>query len=123
MKDYLLFFNFQMCPEDRCNKKVVDENNGTYRCEKCNKIYNNFKWSYMISVGIKYFIFFKICIYVYFQAEISDATGSQWINVFRNEGEALLGITADEFGNHKVNVRTSPIFGIFILILFVFVAK
>ncbi len=44
-----------------------------------------------------------------FQAEISDATGAQWINVFRNEAEALLGITAEEFGNHKVNVRINPI--------------
>lgn len=41
-----------MCPEDRCGKKVVDENNGTYRCEKCNKTYDNFKWAYMLSVGI-----------------------------------------------------------------------
>ena len=40
----------QMCPEERCGKKVVDENNGTYRCEKCNKTYNNFKWAYMVSV-------------------------------------------------------------------------
>jgi len=46
-----------MCPEDRCNKKVVDENNGTYRCEKCNKTYPNFKWSYMISVRFKYYFF------------------------------------------------------------------
>jgi len=43
-----------MCPEDRCGKKVVDENNGTYRCEKCNKTYNNFKWAYMLSVRVKY---------------------------------------------------------------------
>ena len=42
-----------------------------------------------------------------FQAEISDATGSQWINVFRNEAEALLGLSADEFGNHRMNVRRS----------------
>jgi hypothetical protein len=44
-----------MCPEEKCGKKVVDENNGTYRCEKCNKTYNHFKWAYMLSVGIKYF--------------------------------------------------------------------
>lgn len=42
-----------MCPEDRCGKKVIDENNGTYRCEKCNKTYDNFKWSYMVSVRIR----------------------------------------------------------------------
>ena len=41
-----------MCPEEKCSKKVIDENNGTYRCEKCNKIYNDFKWAYMISVCI-----------------------------------------------------------------------
>lgn len=44
-----------MCPEERCGKKVVDENNGTYRCEKCNKTYDNFKWAYMVSVGMKGF--------------------------------------------------------------------
>ncbi|CAF3183622.1 unnamed protein product [Rotaria sp. Silwood2] len=46
---------YMMCPEERCGKKVVDENNGTFRCEKCNKTYNNFKWSYMVSVCIKCF--------------------------------------------------------------------
>ncbi|UJR37326.1 hypothetical protein I4U23_030034 [Adineta vaga] len=70
---------YMMCPEDRCSKKVVDENNGLYRCEKCNKTYNNFKWSYMVS------------------AEISDSTGAQWMTVFRNEAEILLGVTAEEF--------------------------
>jgi hypothetical protein len=25
--------------------------------------------------------------------------------MFRNEAEALLGVTADEFGNHKLNVN------------------
>jgi len=82
---------YMMCPEERCGKKVVDENNGTYRCEKCNKTYNNFKWAYMVS------------------AELSDTTGAQWITVFRNDAEALLGITADEFGNHKVNQNDSII--------------
>ncbi|CAF0927115.1 unnamed protein product [Adineta ricciae] len=82
---------YMMCPEERCGKKVVDENNGSYRCEKCNKTYSNFKWAYMVS------------------AEISDPTGSQWITVFRNEAEALLGVTADEFGTHKLNQSESII--------------
>jgi len=54
-----------MCPEDRCNKKVVDENNGTYRCEKCNKTYPNFKWSYMISVRFKYYFFQDMYVFMY----------------------------------------------------------
>jgi len=82
---------YMMCPEEKCGKKVVDENNGTYRCEKCNKTHNNFKWAYMIS------------------AEISDTTGTQWITVFRNEAEALLGVSAEEFGNYKLNQNESII--------------
>lgn len=35
---------------------------------------------------------------------MSDSTGAQWITVFRTEAETLLGVTADEFGNHKLNV-------------------
>ena len=80
------FSSLQMCPEENCGKKVVDENNGTFRCEKCCKVYGHFKWAYMLSV------------------EIADATGSQWVTVFGNEAEALLGITADALGTHKVNV-------------------
>ncbi|CAF1322117.1 unnamed protein product [Adineta steineri] len=82
---------YMMCPEERCGKKVIDENNGTYRCEKCNKSYTNFKWAYMVS------------------AEITDNTGSQWINVFHHEAETLLGITAEEFGKHKLNQNESII--------------
>jgi replication factor A1 len=39
-----------MCPEDKCGKKVIEETNGSYRCEKCNKSYDKFKWAYMLSV-------------------------------------------------------------------------
>ncbi|CAF2246060.1 unnamed protein product [Rotaria magnacalcarata] len=80
---------YMMCPEGKCGKKIVDENNGTYRCEKCNKTYNSFKWAYMIS------------------AEISDTTGAQWVTIFRNEAETLLGVSAEEFGNHKLNQAES----------------
>ncbi len=45
-----------------------------------------------------------------FQAEISDATGTHWIMAFRNEAEAIIGITADEFGDHKLNVNRSSVF-------------
>ncbi|CAF1163449.1 unnamed protein product [Adineta ricciae] len=82
---------YMMCPEKGCGKKVVDENNGMYRCEKCNKNYTNFEWAYMLS------------------AEISDATGSQWINIFCHEAEALLGISAKKFGSYRMNQNESII--------------
>jgi replication factor A1 len=41
---------YMACPGDGCNKKVVDQNDGTYRCEKCAKNYSNFKWRMILSV-------------------------------------------------------------------------
>ncbi|VDP15091.1 unnamed protein product [Soboliphyme baturini] len=41
---------YQACPTADCKKKVYDENNGMYRCEKCNKHYPNFKWRMLLSV-------------------------------------------------------------------------
>lgn len=43
---------YKACPQADCNKKVVDNENGTYRCEKCNAEYPNFKYRLMVSVSI-----------------------------------------------------------------------
>jgi replication factor A1 len=42
---------YMACPGENCNKKVVDQNDGFYRCEKCCKNYNNFKWRIILSVN------------------------------------------------------------------------
>ncbi|CAF0993450.1 unnamed protein product [Didymodactylos carnosus] len=76
---------YMSCPAENCSKKVIDNGDGTFRCEKCNASHGNFKWSYMAN------------------AEISDSTGSQWITLFRNEAEVLFGITPEEFGQMKSN--------------------
>lgn len=41
---------YKACPTEECNKKVTDFENGTYRCEKCNKEYPNFKYRLLCSV-------------------------------------------------------------------------
>lgn len=51
---------YKACPSEECNKKVVDLENGMYRCEKCNKEYNSFKYRLMLNVSV---IFFSIGIY------------------------------------------------------------
>merc|ERR1712223_2228798 len=43
-----------------CNKKVQDQGNGTYRCEKCNVDMDSFKWRLILSFSI------------------ADATDNQW---------------------------------------------
>jgi hypothetical protein len=41
---------YKACPTAECNKKVIDLENGMYRCEKCNREYPNFKYRLLVSV-------------------------------------------------------------------------
>lgn len=42
---------YQACPSQDCNKKVVDQQNGLFRCEKCDKEFPNFKYRMILSVS------------------------------------------------------------------------
>ncbi|XP_042880445.1 replication protein A 70 kDa DNA-binding subunit-like isoform X2 [Penaeus japonicus] len=76
---------YSACPSDGCNKKVVDMNNGLYRCEKCNREYDSFNWRLMLSANL---------------ADISD---NQWVTVFQDQAEMLLGTTSSELGFMREN--------------------
>lgn len=71
---------YQACPQQDCNKKVIDQGNGNYRCEKCQKDYPNFKWRLIL------------------QANLADFSDNQWITCFQDTAEAILGKSADEIG-------------------------
>ncbi|XP_071532708.1 replication protein A 70 kDa DNA-binding subunit isoform X2 [Panulirus ornatus] len=74
---------YPACPSDSCNKKVIDMNNGLYRCEKCNREYDTFNWRLMLS------------------ANIADFTDNLWITAFQDQAEVMLGITAQELGTMR----------------------
>jgi replication factor A1 len=58
---------YMACSTENCNKKVVDQNNGFYRCEKCGKDFDNFKWRMILSVGFKKLIcFLKLIFFLLF---------------------------------------------------------
>uniref|UniRef100_A0A672GWM7 Replication protein A subunit n=1 Tax=Salarias fasciatus TaxID=181472 RepID=A0A672GWM7_SALFA len=42
---------YQACPSQDCNKKVVDQQNGMFRCEKCDREFPNFKYRLILSVS------------------------------------------------------------------------
>ena len=69
---------YQACPQPGCNKKVVDQGNGNYRCEKCQKEYPDYKWRMILS------------------ANLADFSDNQWITCFQETAEAVLGMSADE---------------------------
>ncbi|KAG5891263.1 hypothetical protein JTB14_019670 [Gonioctena quinquepunctata] len=71
---------YKACPTPECNKKVIDLENGMYRCEKCNREFPNFKYRLLASMNI------------------GDWSGNQWISMFSAEVEKILGMTSEEVG-------------------------
>lgn len=71
---------YKACPQEQCNKKLVDQENGLFRCEKCNREYPNFKYRILLT------------------ANVSDCTGDQRATAFNEAAEAMLGKTAAEIG-------------------------
>lgn len=74
---------YMACPSSDCNKKVIDQNNGMFRCEKCQRDSQDFKWRMMLSINI------------------TDATEQQWVTCFQETAEILLGRSSDELGALK----------------------
>ncbi|MBN3273274.1 RFA1 protein, partial [Polyodon spathula] len=71
---------YQACPTQDCNKKVVDQQNGLFRCEKCDKEFPNFKYRMILS------------------ANIADFGDNQWVTCFQESAEAMLGKSGDYLG-------------------------
>ncbi|KAF5300828.1 hypothetical protein FQA39_LY10950 [Lamprigera yunnana] len=76
---------YKACPTDGCKKKLIDYNNGMYRCEKCDREFPNFKYLLLgtISVG--------------------DWSGNLWLNLFASEAEKILEMTSQAVGEAVEN--------------------
>lgn len=69
---------YEACPSESCNKKVSFEDNGNYRCERCNYTYDTCNYRYMTSL------------------HVGDFTGQMWITIFDQTGLSLFGVEAKE---------------------------
>lgn len=61
-----------------CNKKVLEVEEGNWRCEKCDKSWPSPKYRYIISVNV------------------SDHTGQIWLSCFDEVGQQILGMPAND---------------------------
>lgn len=46
---------YKACPNEKCNKKITDNGNGTYTCEKCTSTTNDFKYRLLVNVSLPQF--------------------------------------------------------------------
>ncbi|XP_031823656.1 replication protein A 70 kDa DNA-binding subunit [Sarcophilus harrisii] len=74
---------YQACPSQDCNKKVIDQQNGLYRCEKCDREFPSFKYRMILSVNI------------------ADFQENQWVTCFQESAEAILGQNTAYLGELK----------------------
>ncbi len=77
---------YPACPQEGCNKKVVENGDGTWRCEACNQ-----------SGGCKRRFILRL--------KVADATAASWVNVFDDQGKQLFGCSADELHAEREAVR------------------
>ncbi|CAF2149137.1 unnamed protein product [Rotaria magnacalcarata] len=75
-----------MCPVDTCTKKVIEISDTQYRCVKCDKTYDVFKWGYKTTI------------------QVTDNSITQPVIIFNKQAEALFGIPAAEMLTHMMNV-------------------
>jgi replication factor A1 len=76
---------YEACPNPDCKKKVVEEMNSTWRCEKCNQSFDNCKRRYIMS------------------AQCADSSGADWFSLFDEQAQEIFGMTADELKGIKDN--------------------
>lgn len=82
-------FAYPACASEGCNKKVIEENPGEWRCEKCDKSFPRPQYRYIMSVNV------------------SDHTGQIWLSCFDESGRTIMGMSGDQLMELKENDETA----------------
>ena len=83
-------FAYPACQAQKCNKKVLENEDGTWRCERCQMSWPKAEWRYIMSIAVV------------------DALTEAWLNCFDDVGRIImLGRSADEVQGikeqHQIN--------------------
>ncbi|XP_051137025.1 replication protein A 70 kDa DNA-binding subunit A-like [Andrographis paniculata] len=75
-------FCYTACPimigDRQCNKKVTNNGDGKWRCERCDQVVDECDYRYIL------------------QMQIQDHTGLTWVTAFQETGEEIMGISAKD---------------------------
>ncbi|KAK9475547.1 uncharacterized protein V1510DRAFT_409584 [Dipodascopsis tothii] len=71
-------FSYPACPTEGCNKKVIQDSDGGWRCEKCDRSFAAPEYRYILMF------------------HVSDYTGQLWLSAFDDIGKVILGRPASE---------------------------
>ncbi|XP_002730881.2 replication protein A 70 kDa DNA-binding subunit-like [Saccoglossus kowalevskii] len=87
---------YKACPSAECNKKVVENSDGSYRCEKCAKEYPDFKYRMLLVINTV------------------DFGDGQWVTCFQDQAQVILGgNTAEHIGSLKDSNNESEFEAVF----------
>lgn len=78
-------FAYPACSNEGCSKKVIDQGDGTWRCEKCDISHPRPQYRYIMGVNV------------------NDHTGQLWLSCFDDVGRLVMGMSADELMDVKEN--------------------
>eukprot|EP00347_Sterkiella_histriomuscorum_P004608 403359819 len=71
------------CPEETCNRKVIEEQPNVYKCEFCNRTYDRCVPTYMLMV------------------KLQDQSDSIYVNFYRELGSQIMAASANEIKRLK----------------------
>lgn len=77
--------SYPACASPDCNKKVLQEDSGLWRCERCDKTFPKPEYRYIMSLNV------------------SDHTGQIWLSCFDDVGRMIMGMSADQLMELKEN--------------------
>ncbi|GAV55806.1 hypothetical protein ZYGR_0AY01990 [Zygosaccharomyces rouxii] len=71
-------FAYPACLSENCNKKVIEQPDQTWRCEKCDTNHPSPDWRYLLTISVL------------------DETGQLWLTLFNDQAKQLLKVEASE---------------------------
>ena len=78
-------FAYPACLNETCNKKVVEDGNGSWHCESCDADHPKPEYRYIMSLNV------------------NDHTGQLWFSCFDDVGRMVMGMSADQLMELKEN--------------------